>query len=73
MKQKGGNKLTLRIHSLENQLKDASNLLQNQGFDVDRNGSSISVAVAAEDKTRPLSILMKAGISVMDFDIAGSN
>jgi ABC-type multidrug transport system ATPase subunit len=73
MKQQVSNKLTLHIHFLENQLKDASNLLQNQGFDVDRNGSSISIAVAAEEKTRLLSILINAGISVMDFDIERSN
>ena len=42
-------------------------------FDVDRNGSSISIAVAAEEKTRLLSILINAGISVMDFDIERSN
>jgi len=63
-----GNELTLHIQCLDYQLKDASDLLQDQGFDVHRNSSGISLKVAAEDKTRPIGILMKAGITVTDFD-----
>jgi ABC-type multidrug transport system ATPase subunit len=62
-------KVTMYIYPLKNQLEKASSLLQNQGFEINCRDSGISVSILSEEAIKLLSILIKGGINITDFDL----
>ncbi|HRP62011.1 MAG TPA: ABC transporter ATP-binding protein [Phycisphaerales bacterium] len=67
-----GLQCTLHVFLPPEQLDDAVGELARCGFDATRNGVSLSVQVAANEKAVPIRVLSEASIRVRDFDFTSS-
>lgn len=63
-----GWKALIRLRVDEPQLEQAIAALQEHGFQASRNGAGLKLAVSADAKAFPISLLAQAGIMVHDFE-----